>query len=337
MRRVVAILAIVTAPAAHALMISAPGVYVIDSHVDEVILDSSFGFSGLSEQVDIRVVSGGVVAGNVGCEYGTSSCNFRLGVSGDGAVLGRAYGDGAQIDVRDKGRIGYTGTGVNRNGSVTISDDAFIGQLQGVGSGRGGRFYINGGYVNNVLGSVGGVSMTMTDGVIGSSLIYSDILGLDLSGGSILGDVISPDGLALTITGGHIAGSLETSGGVDGAIRGGIIEGRLHFNTVLDGGLFNIWGGQFGESTWLMSGRHTLNLHGLDLVFDGSRLSGHLYDGTLINVGIQFERWNGQFNIFNLPEPANVPEPATLALFCIGLAGLLVTRQRTTAQDGISG
>ena len=338
MRRVITTLAMFTAPAAHALIISDPGEYIINSYVDEVILDSSFRFSGLSDQVHIRVVSGGVVAGNVGCAYGTSSCDFRLGVSGNGAVLGTAYGEGAQIDVRDSGLVRYAGTGVMRGGSVTISDEAYIGELQGAGSGRGGRFIINGGYVNNVpSGSASGATMVMTDGVIGSRLAYADPFSLSLSGGSILGDVLSTDGVSLTMTGGRIAGSLRSYGEVSGSISGGIIEGWLDFSTAVDGGLFDIWGGQFAESTWLMSGRHTLNLHGLDLVFDGSRLFGHLYDGTSINVSVQFERWNGQFNVYNASEPANVTEPATFGLFCVGLAGLLTTRKRQSAQGRIAG
>ena len=213
----------VLASQANAVVIDTAGSYIFDSTVDEIIVDSSLS----TEDVMIQIVSGGVVQNNVVCSGGPRDCDFRVTVSGNGAVIGRVLGAGAQINVLDNALVGFAAAAYNEGGRVTVSGNAHVGGLTGTGPGALGFFEVNGGFIGGVASTPQSIFMSMNDGVINSGLFGWGI-GLDLRGGEIRGNVFSDYlALGLRMRGGHIAGDMIGVDGIQGFIAGGSIDGDL--------------------------------------------------------------------------------------------------------------
>ena len=68
-----------------------------------------------------------------------------------------------------------------------------------------------------------------------------------------------------------------------------------------------------------LGGSQVLDIYGIDLGFVDGILSGHLRDGSYIDVAVELD--GGQMNIYN------IPEPSTILLLGIGLAGLSLVRR----------
>jgi hypothetical protein len=313
---------------AGAIVITSPGSYVINSHVDEILVDSSLEASDVS----IQVVSGGVVQNDVRCSR-DSSCDFRVTVTGNGSILGSVRGEGALIDLRDNATAGRAGAqfSPSNGGRLIVSGNVHLGTITGAGSGINGMWDIRGGVIDNVVSSPNPLLMSMSGGVINDT-VDAWGMSLDLTGGEILGNVWNLDGgMNLRMGGGHIDGDLLADGSVmSGFISGGAIDGNLRLRGAGGSGAFDILGGQFGAGNanplWWLGGGQILNVHGSDLVFANGRLTGSLLDGSNINVGVTFSQlFTGQLNLYN------VPEPGTLALFGVGLLGAFAARRKATA------
>lgn len=309
---------------AGAVVIDAPGSYIINSHVDQILVDSSLDKS----QVSIHVVSGGRVANDVRCSSGSAEdCSFNLTVSGTGSVMGRARGADSSIEIRDGAYVYDAGAQFNGGGKVTVRDNARLGTLSGAGSGINGTWEINGGNIDSVASSANGVRMIMNAGTVNDS-ISGWGLSLDLTGGAILGDVQSNAlGFSLRMDGGRVAGAINAyDEALRGYITGGAIDGNLTARGA-GGGSFDIFGGQFGTGNanplWWLGGSQVFNVHGRDLLLANGRLSGWLLDGSRLDVGINFgQGFNGAVNLYN------VPEPGTLALLAVGLLGAFAARRK---------
>ena len=156
----------ILASQANAVVIDTAGSYIFDSTVDEIIVDSSLS----TEDVMIQIVSGGVVQNNVVCSGGPGNCDFRVTVSGNGAIMGRVLGAGAQINVLDNAEVGFAGAQANDGGRVTVSGNAHVGTIAGAGPGILGDFEINGGLIDRVATTPQSLYMSMNDGVINSDL-----------------------------------------------------------------------------------------------------------------------------------------------------------------------
>jgi hypothetical protein len=325
-RVVVSALLATLASEAGAVVIDAPGLYVIDSAVDELIVDSSLN----TADVSIRVVSGGVVQNNVVCSGGDSNCNFRVTVSGNGSILGRVRGEGALIDLRDNANVGHAGTQRSADGKLIVGDNVHLGTISGAGSGTNGMWEIRGGVIDNVVSFPNALAMYMSGGIINDTV---DAWGMsfDFRGGDINGDLMTEYGpMSLRMRDGHISGDLiQNDMGLQGFMEGGAIDGNLRARG-LGGGVFDIFGGQFGggdpDSLWWLGGAQIMNVHGRGLVLTDGRLTGYLLDGSRLDVGVNFsDFYRGQLNIYN------VPEPGTLALFGAGLLAAFAARRKVKA------
>jgi len=312
----------VAASNADAIVINTTGTHVINSLVDEVVVDSSLN----TEDVMIMVVSGGVVQNNIECSGSVESCDFRVTVSGNGNVMGRVRGAGAQIHLLGDAQVGVAGVQANDGGRIVIDDNVHLGLLTGAGSGVIGRFEVNGGFIDEVIASPQLLLMNMNGGVIDDSL-YGWGLSLDMRGGAIIGNVQSDFELVMDMRGGHIAGDVRGIEGLEGSIVGGSIDGNLLARV---GGTFDISGGLFGGGTgsslWTLGGAQIFNVHGRDLVLTGTDLTGFLLDGSVLNVDVSFlPSFTGALNLYN------VPEPGTLALIGVGLFGAFAARRKAKA------
>ncbi len=321
MKRLIACaLLTVLASETQAVIIDTAGLHIIDSEVDELIVDSSLS----TADVMIQVVSGGVVQNNIVCSGGAGHCDFRVTVSGNGAVMGRVLGAGAQIDIRDDAQVGFAGAQRNDGGKVTVSDHAHVGAISGAGSGILGDFEINGGRIDHFMGGPQSLVMSMNGGVIDDN-VSAWGMSLDLRGGEILGDLRSQEfQLGLRMRDGHIAGDLIGSEGLQGFIEGGAIDGDLRASV---GGVLDISGGLFGggaTSLWSLGGAQVMNVWGWDLLLTDSRLTGYLLDGSRLDVDVAFSQtFSGALNLHN------VPEPDTLALFGLGLLAVFFARRKS--------
>jgi cytoskeletal protein CcmA (bactofilin family) len=211
-------------------------------------------------------------------------------------------------------------------------------------------------------------SLDMRGGVVGGTVHMhgSNGYNFNMSGGAILGGVNANNSwiVNLDMTGGYIGNGYRTnvSGAVNGEICGGQIDGGFFVdsfgippssNLTISGGQFNaelnewlmyfsvkddsswglrpsqlsIYGGQFGYQEmgrgFFIDQNVNFDIHGRDLVFADGWLTGYLLDGSWFNSSLTFgSGWTGTFTIHN------VPEPGTVALLMLGLAGMGIVRRR---------
>jgi hypothetical protein len=242
--------------------------------------------------------------------------------------------------------------GINYSGYLRIEDQAMV----------------RGGIGNAVNGNIG---IDMSGGVVTGvvRLGAGNMMSLNMDGGAILGGVRGIWGdLDLRMTGGTIDGGLWTGAAVNGEISGGRIDdsiliatdGASHlritggqFDSALDNwlfqfanepgfpeggqsGLLEIWGGQFGYASagqgFLIDDLMSFSIFGRDLVYSNGWLTGYLSDGSWFSNALTFgSNWQGTFTIHN------VPEPETIGLFLVGLAGMTLARRRQASSKGVFG
>jgi hypothetical protein len=309
--------------AASALEISAPGHYVINSTVDEVIITDT----SLSQGVSIEVVSGGVVNGDIRCQTTIDDCRAAVTVRGSGAVQGMIVGADANVTLLDSARVGRAGAGSGTGAAVSVSDNVQLDFYQGATLGLN-RLLMTGGYVGANSATTEPVLVDISGGTIGSFRNSAGVL-LEMSGGRIL-DGVSGDGY-FRVKDGSISGGMsfgESFG--DSWITGGAFNANANEYLLRYSGssLLSISGGQFGNlaqgSGFLFGGNGTIDFWGRDLALTNGLLTGYLLDGSYISIGTSFsEFWSGTFNI------NNVPEPGTFGLLAVSLLGMGFRRRRT--------
>ncbi|MCP4284783.1 MAG: PEP-CTERM sorting domain-containing protein [Gammaproteobacteria bacterium] len=327
-------LAVIFFPAkSFALFIDMAGHYVFDSRVDEVIIDLA-----VSRDVSIEVVSGGVVEGDIKCTSRADDCLSDIEVSGHGAVLGFIQGADANVTLRDYARVGQAGAGSSTGAAVYISDNAYLDTYRHA-TATTNRLVMTGGYVGLAWGGAPeGFRIDISNGTIGS--VSTKYLDFNMSGGRVLNG-ISGEGINLYVTDGDIWGGVELRPDWPFTEMNAIYGGAFNANDneyLLDFGPQSLYavgsdhltieGGLFGNinpgSGFNFRGNSSVDIFGdFDLQFDGSLLSGHLLDGSFINVPVAFaDNWRGEFNVHAVPEP---PE---ILLFATGILGLLFAHRR---------
>jgi hypothetical protein len=89
------------------------------------------------------------------------------------------------------------------------------------------------------------------------------------------------------------------------------------------GSELDITGGTFEDG--IRASSSIFNIYGTGLSYSGvsgDLLTGTLSDGSSISTIVSFSGTGAEINLFNQEEQTPVPEPTTIALLGIGLAGL---------------
>ena len=156
------------------------------------------------------------------------------------------------------------------------------------------------------------------------------------SGGA--GDGLAMRDSTLAITGGIFQGGSHANAGsivaghglytwgATGTISGGtFLAGSTSTYSVFGwiGSELDITGGTFEDG--IRASSSIFNIYGTGLSYSGvsgDLLTGTLSDGSSISTIVSFSGTGAEINLFNQEEQTPVPEPTTIALLGIGLAGL---------------
>lgn len=320
---------------------------VVDNRNASVIVGTG-GMTGPVRvyQGALDVTGTGRVTGSIGLGGGTSTARFQDQATIFGEITSDSslwWNDESRATVRlyleDQSMV--VGN-VNYSGYLRIQDQAIVS-----------------GNVSNVV--TGNIGIDMSGGLV-TGMVYlgaGNSMTLNLDGGAILGGVRGIWGdLDLQMSGGTINGGLWTGAAVNAEISGGRINDGIliatqstsnlritggQFDTALDnwlvqftkeagypgagqGGVLEIWGGQFGYADagqgFLIDDLMNFSVYGRDLVYSNGWLTGYLMDGSWFSNALTFgSNWQGAFTIHN------VPEPETLVLLLIGVAGMVFSRR----------
>ncbi|MES9948776.1 MAG: PEP-CTERM sorting domain-containing protein [Candidatus Thiodiazotropha sp.] len=186
---------------------------------------------------------------------------------------------------------------------------------------------ISGGMISGGSGASGGNAIQSQDG---TDLDISGGIFQGGSGGLYGGDAINSIGFhSSTISGGYFdAGAGVLDDGwllhLSGIGHWGITGGLFGYNNIGNGfGIFN---------------NATVDIHGWDLQLTDNLLTGYLLDGSWIetSVSLAYNEFAplGNLNIFN-HQNVRVPEPGSLMLLAIGLAGIWGTKRKKGVSAGL--
>lgn len=202
----------------------------------------------------------------------------------------------------------------------------------GYGTGNGGT-----GVVNVNAGTV-----VMTDGAIyggdggvngGDAFSTRDYINMDIYGGQIQGGSGgSYGGSGISILQAEPA-NIQIFGGQFDAGLGAIGDGWV-FDASGSGAHMSLFGGLIGYNSvgegFNIENNGIIDVYGWDLKLDDGFLTGYLMDGNWIETPVTLARMYLQdrgLRLFN-QDNVRVPEPSTLLLMAIGIAGIGVTQRK---------
>lgn len=288
----------------------------------------------------VRLQDQSSVTGNIVMEFNTpgwqseATALNRLYVEDQASVTGDVFYANF-IRIQDQARIdGNIRNADNGSISLDMRGGVVTGQVQ--------------------FGGLNDYVFNMTDGaILGGVRGAAGYMDMTMSGGYIANGFRTGDFVTGTITGGKIEGGISTwhgstSGSSDLIVSGGRFDadagdylvsmtGFRYFPSSLSASSLEILGGQWGYEEaglgFFFDHWVDFSVTGWDLAFVDGLLSGYLLDGSWFSNYFNFGTdWHGTFTINNVTAPS-VPEPGTLGMLAISLAGVMFARRRVAKPE----